>query len=72
LNKRMMTVAAAASILGAVSASAQGLPFSSDANTNRPWSINQQPARDLNSYVDLTRSQTDQATPAAHDGLAVK
>jgi len=69
----MMALAAAASILGAVSASAQGLPFSSDANTNRPWSINQQPARDLNSYTaGLTRSQTDQATPAAHDGFAVK
>ena len=64
MNNGLFFAAVVALLLSAVSASAQGLPFSSDANSNRPWSINQQPYRDLNVYSTSTTPSPNAGTGA--------
>ena len=73
MNYGLFLAAVIAVLLSAVSASAQGLPFSSDANSNRPWSINQQPYRDLNAYPTVATPSSNADTAARQaDGLTKK
>jgi hypothetical protein len=70
MNKFLVAATGAAVLLGAVGASAQGLPYSSGGNSDRPWSINQQPPRDANAYLgDSTESQTE---APQHNSVAKK
>jgi hypothetical protein len=73
LNKLLIAAASAAALLGAVSASAQGLPYSSNGDSSDlPWSVNRQPARNLNAYLGgSTQSKADQAD-APHNSVAKK
>lgn len=65
MNNRLILAAGAAMLLGAATASAQGLPFSSDASSDRPWSVNREPPRDWNAYsVAVTPSPVDRKAAA--------
>jgi hypothetical protein len=59
VNKRLFALSAVAAVLMSGAAMAQGLPFSSDRETNRPWNINRLEPRDMNVF----RSQGSQIQP---------
>jgi hypothetical protein len=59
VNKRLFAMVAAAAMLMSGAAMAQGLPFSSDRETNRPWNINRMAPHDMNVF----RSQGNQSQP---------
>jgi hypothetical protein len=54
LSKTLFAAVSAVALFGAVAASAQGLPFSSDSATQRPWSVNRMPPRDMNVFHGQT------------------
>ncbi|HEY0182455.1 MAG TPA: hypothetical protein VGC09_06555 [Rhodopila sp.] len=71
MNKRLLAAVGGSMMLGAVAASAQGLPFSSGATTDQPWSVNRMPPRDANAYhPPADQSQADQS--AARDRVATQ
>jgi hypothetical protein len=73
LNKLLIAAASTAVLLGAASASAQGLPYSSNGDSSDlPWSVNRQPPRDLNAYLGgSTQSKANEAD-AQHNSVAKK
>jgi hypothetical protein len=50
LNKYLFFAVGVAAMLGAGAASAQGLPFSSQASTSQPWGVNRAQLRDMNVF----------------------
>jgi hypothetical protein len=73
LNKRLFASVSAGALLFAGAVFAQGLPFSSDASTDRPWTINQLPPRDLSIFhVRADPTRTDQSAAAQDHVTAPK
>jgi hypothetical protein len=73
LNQRLLAAVAAATLLASAAASAQGLPFSSDASTNRPWSVNRMPAQNPNVFrAHPDQAQSDPSTASRNGNAAAK
>jgi outer membrane biogenesis lipoprotein LolB len=72
LNNRIFVLASVAALLGAASASAQGLPFHQDSQTSQPWSVNQQASRDLDAYYNDSRDTQDRTETSVNHDLAKK
>jgi hypothetical protein len=72
LNKHLLSVIGAASVLVSGAACAQGLPFSSGSATDRPWAVNQMEPHDPNAFqASADQSQSTQLA-ALQDRVAAE
>ena len=73
MNQQLLAAVAAATLLASAAASAQGLPFSSDASTDRPWSVNRMQAQDPHVFhAHPDQAQSDQSTASQNGATTAK
>jgi hypothetical protein len=73
LNQRLLAAVAAATLFASAAASAQGLPFSSDASTDRPWSVNRMPTQDPHVFrAHPDQAQSDQSAASQNGATTSK
>jgi hypothetical protein len=70
LRKHLFLAVGVAIVLASGAASAQGLPFSSDHNTNQSWGVNRAEPRDVNVFHARADQQQPSGAAVSSDRIA--